>query len=111
MCAVCGADTEKLKRVLRAAYKAFPGWWYPEEKKILNLLRFNQGKSFWEADHILEVIRDGPNTLENLQTLCVPCHKDKTARLAQERALERRDSKRGLLCSQDEPLTGSELVV
>lgn len=33
----------------------------------------------WQADHIIEV-RDGGGgcDLDNFQTLCIPCHKDKT---------------------------------
>lgn len=47
-------------------------------------------KSFWDMDHIKEVVRGGDNQLDNLQTLCQPCHKAKTKRLAAERAAERR---------------------
>lgn len=53
----------------------------------------NCGKKdcMWEADHIIEVVRGGaPLGLANLQTLCLACHKAKTARLAGERATERR---------------------
>jgi len=53
-------------------------------------------------DHITEVIRGGSNQLENLQTLCQPCHKAKTRRLAHERALERRGEQElpGLDCGE-----------
>jgi hypothetical protein len=45
----------------------------------------------WDADHIHEVVRGGGQCgLENYQTLCHPCHKAKTRRLAAERAHERR---------------------
>lgn len=45
----------------------------------------------WDADHIHEVVRGGGQCgLENYQTLCHPCHKAKSARLATERAQERR---------------------
>jgi 5-methylcytosine-specific restriction protein A len=47
----------------------------------------------WQADHIVEVINGGGTCgLDNLQTLCVPCHKRKTRRLAAERAAARRQS-------------------
>lgn len=44
---------------------------------------------FWEMDHVVEVVRGGGGKFnpENLQTLCIPCHRRKTARLASERAL------------------------
>lgn len=52
---------------------------------------FDRGRrSFWDMDHIEEVVRGGSYRLENLQTLCQPCHKAKTARLAAERAMERK---------------------
>lgn len=52
----------------------------------------------WDADHIVPlwaVDRDAPDafrfwTMANLQTLCRPCHKIKTAREARERASARR---------------------
>lgn len=31
-------------------------------------------KSWWEADHILPVVEGGDSNLENLRTLCHPCH-------------------------------------
>lgn len=65
-------------------------------------LRFNRHQDLWQADHILERKRGGTNDLANLQTLCVPCHKDKTARFSRERAQERRDARRGLIQQQQE---------
>jgi hypothetical protein len=39
----------------------------------------NEG-SFWQADHVLAVANGGGESgLENSQTLCTPCHKEKTA--------------------------------
>lgn len=47
-------------------------------------------REWWEADHIIERVRGGKDALENLRTLCLRCHKIETARLARERADERR---------------------
>jgi 5-methylcytosine-specific restriction endonuclease McrA len=33
-----------------------------------------------EVDHVIELDAGGDNTLENLQVLCSPCHKAKTAK-------------------------------
>ncbi|MEW6212537.1 MAG: HNH endonuclease signature motif containing protein [Acidobacteriota bacterium] len=100
ICANCGCDTRKLERVLMH----FRDSLYEQNRlfgnPISNLLRrlgFNPGRSLFEVDHIVEVVKGGQNRLDNLQTLCVPCHKVKTARLARERARERRDSARTLL--------------
>lgn len=52
---------------------------------------FDPWKSLWEADHILEVVNGGIDLgLSNIQTLCIPCHKEKTAKLVRDRAAERR---------------------
>ena len=40
----------------------------------------------WEADHIVPLVEGGSYGLENLRTLCVPCHKLETAALARRRA-------------------------
>ncbi len=47
----------------------------------------------WHADHIVPLIDGGARTLDNLQTLCAPCHKAKTKREATERAGRRRAAK------------------
>jgi len=47
-------------------------------------------KAFWEADHIKPVSEGGGCCgLENYRTLCAPCHKKETARLAARLAVER----------------------
>lgn len=47
--------------------------------------------SWWEADHIIPVVEGGGQTgLENLRTLCWPCHRKATAELAARRAARRR---------------------
>lgn len=48
-------------------------------------------RSLWDADHILPVVKGGGGCgLENYRTLCQPCHKAATKKLAADRALERR---------------------
>lgn len=45
----------------------------------------------YEVDHILPLADGGTNALENLQVICAnPCHREKTAREAGERAKRRR---------------------
>lgn len=78
ICKSCGADCEKIKRVfwriLDTDAQAFYG----------QVVGFN-GKVFWEADHVLERGAAGANTLENQQTLCMPCHRQKTNKFRQDR--------------------------
>lgn len=42
-------------------------------------------KSWWEADHILPVVEGGDSNLENMRTLCIPCHRNVTAALRERR--------------------------
>ena len=89
ICACCGADTEKIHRVLYHArvshgdvYDVWP---------IFRAMGFNwlHTKTLWEADHIVEVCNGGETSLGNMQTLCVPCHKTKTKRMHADRKFER----------------------
>jgi 5-methylcytosine-specific restriction enzyme A len=42
-------------------------------------------KTFWDADHILPVCKGGGECgLENLRTLCIPCHRGVTGQLRKE---------------------------
>jgi len=55
---------------------------------------FTIGTSFWNADHILEVVEGGGECdLGGYQTLCVPCHKKKSAAYLKQRALARKLAK------------------
>lgn len=48
-------------------------------------------RSPWDADHVKPVIEGGGGCgLDNYRTLCVPCHKRETAKLAARRAEARR---------------------
>ncbi|MFQ5569158.1 MAG: HNH endonuclease [Rhodothermales bacterium] len=91
VCAACGRNTLHLRRRLQAATL--------EEQGLLYHGLLRQGYDryrldrfmLWEADHIVPVIEGGGGTgLENLQTLCVPCHKQKTTAMQQRRSNERK---------------------
>jgi len=43
-----------------------------------------------EVDHILPIADGGSDEPGNLQPLCAPCHREKTRREAQARALDRK---------------------
>lgn len=104
VCAACGCDTEKIQRVLSYAATAYSdlvlpieerawGWWQADVFRIFSRLGFNRNQTLWEADHILEVSNGGESALDNMQTLCVPCHKQKTRKMHADRAQARRGQK------------------
>ena len=111
VCAKCGCKTAKLKRVLNHARRSLhelsrgcgktKGRRFRNEGKAIDLLLirlgFNPNKSFWEADHIVELSSDGESSLQNTQTLCVPCHKAKTRRMHAQRKQKRQDDKLQML--------------
>ncbi len=39
----------------------------------------------WDADHIIPLIEGGTNWMNNIRTLCLPCHKAQTKTLAGRR--------------------------
>lgn len=92
VCATCGCDTDRMVRLYQRV---------PREDLMWLMLHWSQlgfdglslwglSVALWQADHIVPRCRGGGNELTNLRTLCVPCHKRETARLAAERKAERR---------------------
>jgi len=80
VCAICHIDNEAERAKVAEARQE--GW--RQRKAALR----------WEVDHIVPVGDGGGGCgLDNLQTLCVPCHRAKTARQAAEKALRRRTAK------------------
>lgn len=79
VCAICALDTVRLRRrVMRL----------PFAKRMLEIRKLQQEglasrgrKTWWEADHIVPVVEGGDSNLENIRTLCIPCHRKVTAEL------------------------------
>jgi 5-methylcytosine-specific restriction endonuclease McrA len=115
ICALCGLDCGELERRLthialtkRSLYKVpkhlvenLIADMNAEVKGVLHLHpwiaahigTWNEGwptRSFWEADHKIPVVRGGWSELSNVRTLCIPCHKAETKKLAGQRAASRR---------------------
>lgn len=108
ICALCGLDTEKLKRIAKkldrldwetTEGKSKINWHgktskiyikitakYPWSYKLCHSMSMKQKINwFWEADHILEVVKGGGACgLDNIQTLCIGCHRQKTQNLLRE---------------------------
>ena len=78
ICAICNIDTKNI------AKEALQLVGYDREQFILNhkisskrkIWRRKFGGGLWDADHIIQV-KDGGGEcgLDNLRTLCIPCHK------------------------------------
>ncbi len=88
VCAICRIDTIRLRRgVMRLPFAH-----RMRELKALQLrgVITKKRKSWWEADHIVPVVEGGDSNLENIRTLCIPCHRIATAELRSRRAACRR---------------------
>jgi len=79
VCALCDLDTHTLRRkVMRLPLS--------DRKRELDSLAehgmiHQRRKSWWEADHIVPVVEGGDSCLENIRTLCIPCHRGVTVEL------------------------------
>ena len=78
VCALCATDTAAAYRALQrsrgAVREELLGMW--------GLASVRARRSLWDADHILPVAEGGGQCeLENLRTLCLPCHREVTAEL------------------------------
>lgn len=78
VCALCGTDTV-------AAYKELKrsrGRVRDEALAMWGISSVRARRSLWDADHIRPVAEGGGQCdLENLRTLCLPCHREVTAEL------------------------------
>jgi 5-methylcytosine-specific restriction enzyme A len=83
VCAICRLDTHRFRRkVMRMPFA--------ERMRELRALQASgvihkKRKSWWEADHILPVVEGGDSNLENIRTLCIPCHRRVTQELRARR--------------------------
>lgn len=71
ICQCCGADCEKMKRVYHSIV-------FHDAQQSYGEITMSDGQVFWEADHIIEVAENGSDSPRNIQTLCIPCHAEKT---------------------------------
>jgi len=75
ICVLCRVDSVALRRrILRLPFGR-----RVIEMRSLGIVRGR--KSWWEADHILAVAEGGDSCLDNIRTLCIPCHRGVTAEL------------------------------
>jgi 5-methylcytosine-specific restriction endonuclease McrA len=81
-CRACKIDTYAIRREMKKIGRG--------RTKEIRQRGFKPKQSYWELDHIVPLIDGGGHGDDNLQTLCTPCHKEKTAEEARRRAEARR---------------------
>jgi len=96
ICSLCGIDTYRLARVVKA-WRVTLG---RDGKGPLDALlmdwKWRTSGRQWDADHILPVaLGGGECEIDNLRTLCIWCHRRETAVLSRERAAARRGGIQG----------------
>ena len=78
ICAVCHADTIAIYNALKRAR----GPNRAAGLSIYGMKSITSRRSLWDADHIRPVAEGGGQCdLDNLRTLCLPCHREATAQL------------------------------
>lgn len=78
VCAMCATDTVAAYRQLKRSR----GKARAEALAMWGLESVGARRSLWDADHILAVAEGGGQCdLDNLRTLCLPCHREVTADL------------------------------
>lgn len=78
ICASCQADTIAIYNALKRAR----GNARIAGLSLYGMKTITSRRSLWDADHIRPVAEGGGQCdLDNLRTLCLPCHREATARL------------------------------
>ncbi len=104
VCAKCGVDTvvfhlEAYQRAEIDTPPRYRGWRRADDRIVPpELVALGWPKTFnrrwFDVEHVIPVVDGGGECgLENLISLCVPCHKRATAALAARRALDRKQAK------------------
>lgn len=122
ICAVCGIRADDVKDAIRTLRHLTCTDWTDRggREKFVEIVaplrqiedilgvKFTNRISFWDADHIKSVVEGGGECgIENMQTLCLWCHKAKTSGLAAKRAAERKAMLERAAGVQQLPGTGS----
>jgi len=78
VCGLCQADTV----AIYAALKRARGPARAAGLSLYGMKSIHARRSLWDADHIVPVAEGGGQCdLDNLRTLCLPCHREVTAQL------------------------------
>lgn len=90
-CARCGLRTRDLERAIALLRQVLQRTGHPRVYgTIRQALKIQSRSSLWDADHIRPVVQDGGGCgLENMQTLCLWCHREKTSSMRLQAASAR----------------------
>lgn len=78
VCALCAADTVSIYNALKRAR----GPARAAGLSLYGMKTIASRRSLWDADHVRPVAEGGGQCdLDNLRTLCLPCHREATAEL------------------------------
>ena len=87
VCALCGLHTSRIECLLQIC---LIGERTRHKQKFIDYFKWaisfdlcgdHKIKNMWEADHIIPVCEGGADSLENIRTLCLPCHHAVTEKL------------------------------
>ena len=85
ICALCKMNTMALRDAIMKLHEDL------RSEVVLALGYDLRRKRWWDADHVVPMSFGGAGTgLENLRTLCLPCHRKVTTAQARKAALARR---------------------
>jgi 5-methylcytosine-specific restriction protein A len=102
ICCLCGTDCLALQLEWRRLWTEWN--WSPDRLKLQEEWLAAKGvprsrlggKRLWDMDHTTPVVEGGGTCgLDNLRTLCIPCHRAQTKALAARRAQARKAAKEG----------------
>lgn len=97
VCSKCGIDTYKISRGMRRPLKdETEAQWQKRVTAIRKKFKVGPKRvTLWDLDHDLEVAAGGGLCgLENMRTLCIPCHKKKTKKFVKKLSKERSKKKK-----------------
>lgn len=81
-------DREKHQAAVKIAERHRRRWYAAAEKRRATLKAEGwpgSSRSLWEMDHVIPYSEGGLTVLENVRTLCLPCHKKRTKKWHRER--------------------------
>ena len=98
ICQMCGLNTlwiERISNHIRDHLRDFniPGKWQIKNSYYKDIGWASGRYTPYDIDHIIPIVKGGEHHPGNMRTLCQPCHKKETGKLAGELAEDRQREK------------------